>query len=262
MMGGTDLFPQMRDGAARPRVVVDVKELPGMRDLTYDSDGLTVGAAVTMNQLARDPEARIHYPALAQAAHSVASYQVRNRATIGGNICNASPCADTSPAVVALDGVMVLSGPQGERELPAEEFFVGPGQTGLRPAEFLMAIRFPTPPAGAAGCYQKLGRNKVGDLAVVGVAVMGYPDGAARSGYRFHIALGSVAPVPLRVPAAEEILADRPPGEESFATAAKKAMEAASPISDVRAGASYQTMMVRTLTMRALRDIWSQLSQS
>lgn len=259
LMGGTDLFPQMRDGAARPETVVDVKYLPGMRELTYSKDGMTVGAAVTMNQLAQDPDVQAHYPALAQAAHSVASYQIRNRATIGGNLCNASPCADTSPAVVALDGMMILNGPGGKRDLPTGEFFTGPGQTALGPGDFLEAVRFPPPPTRSAGCYHKLGRNKLGDLAVVGVAVTGRPDLSASSGYRFRIALGSVAPVPLRVPAAEEILASQPVGEESFAAAAVKAMEAASPISDVRAGASYQTMMVRTLTTRALGEVWAQL---
>lgn len=270
MMGGTDLFPQMRDRAFRPQTVIDIKNLAGMRELIYHAEnraenraenGLTVGAAVTMNQLARHPDVQDHYTVLAQAAHSVASYQIRNRATVGGNVCNASPCADTSPAVLALEGRMVLNGPEGERELPASEFFVGPGQTALRPGEFLAAIRFPAPPAGCVSCYQKLGRSKLGDLALVGVAALGYPD-VVKSGYRFRIALGSVAPVPLRVPAAEEILASHPLGEESLAAAAEKAMEAAKPISDVRASASYQTLMVRALTVRSLRNLWTQLGHA
>lgn len=261
MMGGTDLFPQMRDGAVRPVIVVDVKGLPGMRQVSHGDRGLTVGAAVTMNQLAQDRHVQTHYAALAQAAHSVASYQIRNRATIGGNLCNASPCADTSPAVLALDGVMILNGPGGTRVVPAAEFFVGPGRTALASGEFLQAIRFSAPPRGGTGCYHKLGRNKLGDLALVGVAVTGSPDATAESGYRYRIALGSVAPVPLRVPAAEEILAGRPVEEKSLMAAAAKAMEAASPISDMRAGASYQTMMVRTLTTRALREVWAGLNR-
>jgi CO/xanthine dehydrogenase FAD-binding subunit len=261
MMGGTDLFPQMRDGIFRPSVVVDVKDLPGMRQVAFDpAGGLTVGAAATMNQVATHPDVRSHYPALAQAAHSVASYQIRNRATIGGNVCNASPCADTSPAVIVLEGAMILSGPAGQREVPAIEFFLGPGQAALEAGEFLLALRFPLPPAGSAGSYQKLGRSRLGDLSVVGVAAVAYPDRTAGSGYRFRLALGSVAPVPLRVPAAEEILASRPPGEEAFQAAAEKAMKAASPISDVRASASYQTLMVRTMTLRALRAVWARLA--
>ncbi len=263
MMGGTDLFPQMRDNAFRPQRVVDVKHLPGMQEVTFEpTTGLTVGAAVTMNQLAQHPDVQTHYTTLAQAARSVASYQLRNRATIGGNVCNASPCADSSPAVIALQGSMVLSGPSGERAVPAGAFFVGPGKTVVGPGEFLTAIRFPAPPAGCVGRYLKLGRNQLGDLSVVGVVVVAYPDPAAKSGYRFHIALGSVAPTALRVPAAEKILVDNPPAEETFAAAAEQAMKTASPITDVRASASYQTLMVRTLTLRALREVWSAMQQA
>jgi carbon-monoxide dehydrogenase medium subunit len=261
MMGGTDLFPQMREGAVRPETIVDVKHVPGMRDLTYDERvGLSIGAAVTMNQLVKHSDVQAHYPILAQAAQSVASYQLRNRATIGGNVCNASPCADTSPAVMVLEGVMVLQGEGAERNVPAAGFFTGPSQTVIEPGEFLTAIRLPAPPAGGVGRYLKLGRSRVGDLSIVGVAVVGYRDPAAALGFCFRIALGSVAPIPLRAPAAEEILASNTPGEETFAAAAEKAMEVATPISDVRAGATYQKMMVRALTLRALREVWAELA--
>lgn len=260
MMGGTDLFTQMRDGVWRPHVVVDVKHLPGMRDLAFGEQfGLRIGAAVTMNQLVQHPVVRSRYPTLAQAAKSVASFQLRNRATIGGNVCNASPCADTSPALVALEGAMILSGPDGGRRVPAADFFLGPGKTVIRAGEFLVAIHLPVPPAGSVGCYHKLGRCRSGDLSVVGVAALGFPDSAAAAGYRFRLASGSVAPIPVRVPAAEELLASEPPSEQLFAAAAQKMLEAATPISDVRATASYQKQMVRALTLRALRETWEQL---
>jgi len=260
MMGGTDLFVRMRQGAIRPKIVVDVKHLPGMRDIQHDERaGLTVGAAVTMNEIASHAQVQVHYPLLAEAAHSVASYQVRNRATMGGNLCNASPCADTAPAVLVLEGDIALYGASGERAVPAKEFFVGPGSTAIQPDEFVTAIRFPLPPNGSESKYMKLGRNKGGDLALVGVAVLGFPDRAAASGYGFRIALGSVAPVPLRVAAAERVLAVRPPDENTFALAAEKAMEAAAPIDDVRASAAYQKAMVRTLTLRGLQKVWGQL---
>ena len=261
MMGGTDLFPQMREGKIGPRLVVDVKHLLGMREVTFHpEEGLRVGAAVTMNQLARNPDVRERYPLLAQAAKSVASYQLRNRATIGGNLCNASPCADTSPAVLALDGVLMIRGPQGQREIPAAKFFLGPGKTALGLDEYLTAIRFPVPPSGHIGRYLKLGRNRRGDLSVVGVAVIGYPDIEANSSHSFRIALGSVAPTPLRVPAAESALAEsRLLGKEAFSLAGEQAKDLAAPITDVRAGATYQTMMVRTLTIRALREVWRYL---
>ncbi len=262
-MGGTDLFVRMRDGFIRPQAVVDLKHLPGMRDILYDEQaGLTVGAAATMNQVARHPDVQAHYPLLAEAASSVASYQLRNRATLGGNLCNGSPAADSGPAVLVLGGRLVLYGPSGEREVPAAGFFLGPGQTAIRPGELMTAIRFPILPAGNAGRYLKLGRNKAGDLAIAGVAVFGFPDGQAASGYRFRIGLASVAPVPLRALAAEEVLAANPPGEESFALAAAKAMEAASPIDDVRASAAYRKAMVRNLTLRGLREVWERIRET
>jgi len=259
LMGGTDLFVRMRDGFISPQIVVDVKHLHGMRDILYDEQvGLTIGAAATMNQIACHPDVQIHYPLLAEAANSVASYQLRNRATLGGNLCNGSPASDTAPAVLLLEGRMVLYGQNGEREAPAETFFLGPGATAMQTGELMTAVRFPVPPAGSAGRYLKLGRNKAGDLAIAGVAVLGFPDETA-SGYRFRIGLSSVAPVPLRAPEAEEVLAASPPGEETFALAAQKAMEAATPIDDVRASAAYRKAMVRNLTLRGLREVWAQM---
>ena len=268
LMGGTDLFVRIRDGFIHPQIVVDVKHVPGMRDVQYDEQtGLTIGAAATMNEVAHHPDVLAHYPLLAEAANSVASYQLRNRATLGGNLCNGSPAADTAPAVLVLEGSIVLYGPDpsagsgqcGERVIPAGEFFLGPGQTAMQAGELMTATRFPTPSVGAAGKYLKLGRNKAGDLAIAGVAVFGFPDEAVPSGYRFHIGLASVAPVPLRAPEAEKVLAENPPGEETFALAAEKAMEAATPIDDVRASAAYRKAMVRNLTLRGLREVWEQI---
>jgi len=259
LMGGTDLLPGMRDGAFRPRLVVDVKGLPGMRVAALDPDrGLTVGAAVTMNELARHQQVQAYYPLLAQAAAAVASYQVRNRATLGGNLCNASPCADTAPACLVLDAELALYGPDGDRLLRAGEFFMGPGRTALQPGELLTAIHFPPPPKGAAARYLKLGRCRTGDLSLVGVAVLGYANGSG--GHHFRIGLGSVAPTPVRAIEAEAYLEEQPAGEEAFAAAAERAMAAANPISDVRGTAEYQRAMVRTLTRRALGDAWEQLS--
>jgi CO/xanthine dehydrogenase FAD-binding subunit len=263
LMGGTDLLVRMRDGAIHPRVVVDVKHLPGMGEVTYDERaGLTVGAAVTMNRLAGHPAVQAHYQLLAESASSVASYQLRNRATLGGNLGNASPAADTAPAALLFEAAIVLYGPNGERQVPAAAFFLGPGRTAMQPGEFMTSIRFPPPPGGAVGRYLKLGRNRAGDLAIAGVAVLGFSDHAVPSGYRFRIGLASVAPVPLRAQEAEALLANSPPGGETFAAAAAKAAAAASPIDDVRASAAYRRAMVHNLTLRALRDVWGQLAES
>ena len=262
LMGGTDLFPGLRDGIIHPQVVIDVKQLPGMHDIRFDNtEGLTIGPAVTMNELARHPAVREHYPLLAEAASTVASYQIRNRATVGGNLCNASPCADTSPAMLVLGAEFILYGPNGQRTVPSGEFFLGPGQTVLETAELMLAIRLPRLLASgwrAAARYLKLGRCKSGDLALVGVAVHGLASGL---GYEFRIGLGSVAPTPLRASEAEALLASSPPGEETFALAAEKAMSAASPITDVRGSADYQRAMVRTLTLRGLADVWERLQK-
>jgi CO/xanthine dehydrogenase FAD-binding subunit len=259
-MGGTDIFVRMRDGFIHPQTLVDVKHLPGMRDIQYDEQtGLMVGAAVTMNEVACHPDVLAHYPLLAEAAGSVASYQLRNRATLGGNLCNGSPAADTAPAVLVLEGIIVLHGPDGERMVSASDFFLGPGKTAMRAGELMTAVRFPMPLVGAVGKYLKLGRNKAGDLAIAGVAVLGFPDEAVPSGYRFRIGLASVAPVPLRALEAEKVLAENPPGEENFALAAEKAMAAATPIDDVRASAAYRKAMVRNLTLRGLREVWERL---
>jgi carbon-monoxide dehydrogenase medium subunit len=260
-MGGTDIFVRMRDGFVRPELLVDVKHLPGMRGVLYDEQGgLTIGAATTLNEIVRHPDVQTCYPLLAEAANSVASYQIRNRASLGGNLCNASPAADTAPAALLLEASLVLYGPGGEREIPSGEFFLGPGATAMRPGELVIAIRFPVPPSGGAGKYLKLGRNKAGDLAIAGVAVLGFRNGGA-SGYSFRIGLASVAPVPLRVSEAEEALAANGPTEEAFALAAEKAMEAATPIDDVRASAAYRKAMVRALTLRALCEVWARMEE-
>ncbi|NLF11456.1 MAG: xanthine dehydrogenase family protein subunit M [Anaerolineaceae bacterium] len=261
LMGGTDLFPGLREGRLRPRLVVDVKGVPGLREVRYaPEDGLTVGAAVTMNELVRHPDVRAHYPLLALAAGSVASYQIRNRATIGGNVCNASPCADTSPAALVLEASLNLHGPGGERRVPAGEFFLGPGRTVLQAGEFLTAIHFPPPHPGAVARYRKLGRCRSGDLSLVAVALLAYADGTP-SGYEFRLGLGSVAPTPIRAREAEAHLASQPAGEESLVRAAELACAASSPITDVRATAAYQRDMVRNLALRELRAAWQALQE-
>jgi carbon-monoxide dehydrogenase medium subunit len=256
-MGGTDLFVRLRDGFyGETRYVVDLKGLPGMLDISFDpGTGLRMGAAVNMNRMAAFPAVRQHFPILAEAARAVASYQLRSRATVAGNLCNASPASDTAPACLVLEASVVLFGLGGERELPLNGFFTGPGRTQMQPGEIMTAIKIPVPPAGCAGRYIKLGRNAVGDLALAGVAVLGFPDAAAPSGHRFRIALASVAPTPLRVASAEEILAQGPLTDKAVDAAAKAAMDTAAPISDVRSSAEYRKLMVQNLTRRAVKDV-------
>jgi carbon-monoxide dehydrogenase medium subunit len=260
MMGGTDLFIQMRDRDSGPETLLDIKGLPGMQTIDFDKKvGLQVGAAVTFNQLSADKDIQKYYPVLCQSADTVGNYQLRNRATLGGNICNASPSADMSPALLIYDAEVILISPRGERILPVGEFWLGPGQTALESDEYLKAIHFPLPPEGAAGLYLKLGRSKMGDLAVVGVGVLGYPDQDVAAGFRFRIGINSTAPTPYRVENIEAELAENPLTEESLFKAAEDAMDISAPIEDVRATALYQKKMVRNLTLKGLKEIWARL---
>jgi CO/xanthine dehydrogenase FAD-binding subunit len=257
-LGGTDIFVQMRDGLLEPKFLVDVKHLPGMTSIVFDpKDGLSIGAAVSLNALIQHPAVKKIYPLLAEAANSIASYQIRNRATVGGNLCNASPAADTAPAILVLEASLITVGPKGERKIHIEDFFLSPGETALKKDEFLTRIDVPIPPKDWRGRYLKLGRNAGGDLAVVGVAILGYPDESTSSHYSFRIGLASVAPTPIRVPDAEEILANNLINEEAIDMAARAARETTQPIDDVRASALYRNAMVQALTRRGLQEIWA-----
>ncbi len=260
-LGGTDTFVRMRDGVWKDRYLVDVKHLAGMDDLVFNPQtGLTIGAAVNMNRVIRSDVVNQHYPLLAQAAQTVAGYQLRTRATIVGNVCNASPAGDTIGACLALNGRLRVFGAGKTREEPLSSFFIGPGKTTLQKGDIVTAVSFPAPPPNAVGQYIKLNRNNMGDLSIVGVTVFGYPDGDTASGYRFRLALASVAPVPLVPAAAEAILARQPITEETIAQAAQAAMDAASPISDTRGSAEYRKMMVRNLTAKGITAVWRKLN--
>ena len=269
-MGGTDLLIRIRGGFVRPARVVDLKGLPGIRAIGQSPDGwLVIGAACTMNQVAGHPTVQAHYDLLAQACNSVASYQLRNRATLGGNICNASPAADTAPALFCLDAVVEIFGPHGSRRVPVAEFFVGPGTSALKPGEFVTAIHLPPAPNQSSAAFNKLGRTKIGDISMVSVAVLvdfGFrisnfglaetptihnPQSTIRN---VRIALGSVGPTPLRAPEAEAALAaDTSP--EGVRRAAELAAAAARPIDDIRASATYRRAMVAVLVRRGIESI-------
>jgi carbon-monoxide dehydrogenase medium subunit len=257
-MGGTDTFVRMRDGFWKEKYLVDVKNLTGMSQISFDpAAGLTIGAAVNMNRLVASPEVNQYYSVLAEAAHTVASYQLRSRATLVGNICNASPAGDTIGPALVLGGVLHVYGLNGLRPEPLSSFFLGPGKTVLKPGDIVTAITFPLPPPDSAGKYLKLGRNAIGDLAIVGVTALGYPDDTTVSGYRFRLALASVAPRPFVPTPAEAILADQSITEATIAAAAQAAMDACTPIDDVRGSARYRKLMVRNLVRKAVSEVWA-----
>lgn len=253
LAGGTDLLVEIREHLRRPRYVVNIKRIPGMDGLSFDArEGLRVGALVTTRTLEVMDEVRRHYPGLAQALRELGSIQVRNRATLAGNICRASPSADTLPPLIA-DGARVrLYGGAGTRELLLQEFFTGPGRTQLRPDELLTEIVVPPPPPRCGKVYIKHGRRKAMELATVGVAVS-----ATLANGRFgevRICLGAVAPTPIRAWKAEALLAGHAPDSASIAEAARAAGEESRPISNVRGSAEYRREMVGVLTRRALEQ--------
>jgi CO/xanthine dehydrogenase FAD-binding subunit len=267
--GGTDLLIRIRGGFVKPRGVVDLKGLPGMSEIRQSADcWLVIGAACTMNQVAAHPVVQRQYTLLAQACNSVASYQLRNRATVGGNCCNASPAADTAPALYCLEAVAETYGPYGTRRIPIQGFFAGPGRTILGPGEFLTSIHLPPSPIGAFGVFSKLGRTKIGDISVASVAVYAWEEKGERtrtsarssslvSRRSWRIALGAVGPTPLRAREAEAALA-RDNSPAGITAAAELAAETARPIDDIRASAAYRRAMIRVLARRGIESVVGQ----
>jgi carbon-monoxide dehydrogenase medium subunit len=237
--------------------VIDLKSLPGMRELRLSPDGwLVIGAACTMNQVGLHPLVCERYDVLAQGANSVASYQLRNRATVGGNCCNASPAADTAPALLCLDAAAEIFGPDGSRRIPISDFFTGPGRTAMQKGEFLVSIHLPPHNGRSAGSYNKLGRTRIGDISVVSVAVNCRE---SDEGLTWRIAIGAAGPTPLRAPNAEEALA-HDVSSKGVARAAQMVSEAARPIDDVRGSAAYRKAMVRVLSRRSIETVLAALS--
>ena len=260
LMGGTDVFVRMRDGVWNEKFLVDVKDLVGRNKISFaNNKGITISAATTMNQVASSELIKKHYPLLSEAANSVASYQLRNRATLVGNICNSSPAGDTIGACLVFDAKLNIFGPNGKRTEPIYGFFKGPGKNTLECGEIVTSIELPVPPNNAYGRYIKLGRNKTGDLAIVGVTVLGYPNNNNSSNFSFRIAIASVAATPVVPKEAEDILASNPISEEIISSAAAAAMNASSPIDDTRGSARYRKMMVRNLTAKGIEEVYKKL---
>jgi len=249
--GGTDLLIALKEHAERPAYVISLASIPGWRYIEYDeAQGLRIGAATTVRSVETSPIVRAKYPVLAVAAGLLASIQIRNLATVAGNICRASPSADMPPALLVLRATVKLVGSAGDRLVPLEEFFTGPGRTVLQPDELLAEIQVPPPHPQTGAVYIKHSPRRAMDLAVVGVAALVALEGGRCVEAR--IALGAVAPTPRRAPAAEEILRGREPTAVRIEDAARAAAELASPISDLRGTAKYRRQMVHVLTRRAL----------
>ena len=261
LAGGTELLPRLEAGVLAPTLVVDIKRLPGLSELWFDPiQGLTIGAAVTLKRFASHADVRRFYGLFQDVYEVMGVPQVRNRGTVGGNLCNASPAADTAPALLCYDAVCRLFGPEGERSLPLEEFLIGPKQTALRAGELLVSLHLPLPASRAAGVYQKLRMAKGGHLGLVSAAVLAQiGDG---SGVIWRIALGAVGPRPFRAHEAEAALQPGrgAPDAAAIRRAAALAQEAAEPIGDLRASAAYRHAMVAVLVRRGIETTVARLA--
>ena len=256
LAGGTDLLVAMKDGRLRHRTLVDIKHISNLGAMRPEDAGLCLGAAVNTRTIARSPLVKERFPLLSQALAVLGSMQIGNRATIGGNLANASPAADSAPALLALAASVKLVGPQGERLVPLENFFSGPGKTVLE-RELLTEIHVPSAPDQGRGVFYKLGpRGAPEDICIVSVAVFAVPDASKRIWTDVRIALGAVAPTPIRARNAEKALLGQLIEGRAAEDAARLAAEKdARPISDIRGSASYRRAMVKILVARALEQL-------
>jgi CO/xanthine dehydrogenase FAD-binding subunit len=250
LAGGTDLLPQMKNGLLKPACVVDLSGVERVRILEADPRGLHVGAAVSARALERDATTQRTYTSLAESGALVGSVQIRNLATLGGNLCNAAPSADMAPPLLALDAEAIIVGPNGQRRVPLASFFLGVRKTVLAADELLLELVVPAPGPNSGGHYLRHTPRRELDIAVVGVASQ--LTVSAGICQKARIALASVAPTPVRATAAEAALTGQSVTPALIERAAALAVDAARPISDQRGSADFRRHLVRVLTQRTL----------
>jgi len=251
--GGTDLFVAMKKRESVPEHLINLKGIEGLKGIDVDeAEGIKIGGLTPMGDLERSKIVSEKLSILGDAFNVIASPQIRNLGTIGGNLCSAVPSADTAPPLIALGASVELSGPKGDRKVLVEDFFKGPGESVLGPDEILTQILIPTPLENSAGAYMKMMRRNAMDLALVGVAARLRLDDDGKVCREARIALGAVAPTPIRARGAEETLIDKVIDESLAGEAGRIASQEASPISDVRASREYRMEMIGVLTKRAV----------
>jgi carbon-monoxide dehydrogenase medium subunit len=251
--GGTDLLVQMKNHLLAPETVINLMRVPELKGFEEKSGELRIGALVPHAQMENAPVLKGGREILSEAARKVGSVQIRHRGTLGGNLCNASPSADMAPPLLVLGAEVNLAGGRGERRIPLESFFLGPGKTAIQPDEVLVEVFVPHAPPHSRGAFLKLGRRRSLDLALVSVAVLLTMDEDGVTCRRARIALGGVAPTPLRAKETEKALDGQRLDEAGIRRAGEVASAECQPISDIRASAEYRREMVRVLTERAIK---------
>jgi CO/xanthine dehydrogenase FAD-binding subunit len=259
LAGGTDLIPQLREGRRLARHLVDLKRIPELTAIAVLPDGgISIGAAATLTSIAQHPSIAARYPSVAQSAQLVGSLQVQNRASLGGNICNAAPSADAVPPLICYEARATITGRNRQREMAVGELFRGPGRTFLDADELLTTIILPPPPTRSAARYLRFTPRREMDIAIAGAGVWLSLD-ARGSVAAARIVLASVGPTPMRAHAAEAALLGERPSETLLIEAGRIAAGEAQPISDTRGSADYRRELVSVLTKRALSDCCAQL---
>ena len=253
LAGGTDLVIAMKEKGLLPKYIVDLKRVPGLSGIRENNEGaVTLGALTTMYEIETSALIKKRYPFLAQSAAEVGSIQIRNRATIGGNMANATPSADTAPALIALNATAKIAGASGERTIDLEAFFKGPGQSVMSADEILTEITIPKTAPNLVGEYIKFSPREMMDLAYVGIAVAYNLAASDKKCADVRIVLGAVAPTPIRAKRAEAALEGQVLTEALAEKVGQLAAEEAKPISDVRSSADYRRAMVGAMTKRAV----------
>jgi CO/xanthine dehydrogenase FAD-binding subunit len=254
--GGTNLIPDMRDGVKTPQVLVDVSDLGELVGIQLDTDGITIGAATTIAEIAASPVIREHVPILSKAAGELGNPLTRNRATIGGNLANASPCADTAPPLLAMEATIHIRDAGGkERSVPIENFFMGYKLTRLGPGDVMTRITLSLPERGAKGGHTKLGLRKAASICVASVALMLWKENGHIA--KARIAFGSVAPQPIRAYALEALLEGDAINDALLAECDALLQKEISPIGDIRGTQSYRQAATGAILRRNLLQAWS-----
>jgi len=251
--GGTDIIVQLREGLRDADVVVDVKKIPDLMELSFSAaKGLRLGASVPCYRIYDNSEIAKAYPALVDATKIVGGWQIQSRASVGGNLCNSSPAADTIPALISLGATAIIVGQKGQREVPVELFCTAPGRNVLQPGELLVSLQFPPPQPRSGSAYERfIPRNEM-DIAVAGAASSVQLSADGKTIEKARIALAAVAPTPQFAADASQWLAGKPANEATFAEAGEIAKKVASPITDMRGTAEYRVHLVGVLVKRTL----------